>query len=93
MALIQSYNLALRRAFDSPQNFFTAMGGFPNQLNLAAAAHQFGRGFPATANPLLGLASTQLKPEKEPPTETARSVHRVIFIWSYRENSMGHCHL
>lgn len=52
MALIQSYNLALRRAFDgTPQSFLSAMAGaaFPPHLNLAAAAaaSQFGRGFPA----------------------------------------------
>ena len=51
MSLIQSYNLALRRAFDSsPQSILSAMGAaFPPHLNLAAAAAQFGRGFPGPA--------------------------------------------
>ncbi|XP_067943894.1 zinc finger protein basonuclin-2-like isoform X2 [Watersipora subatra] len=50
MTFIQSYNLALKRAFDSPQSILSAMGaGFPPHLNLAAAAaaSQFGRNFPA----------------------------------------------
>lgn len=80
MALIQSYNLALRRAFDNPQSLFSAMGAaFPAaHLNMAAAAaaSQFGRGFPPTsgmmAMPTASFAqAVSSKPEPLAPSDQA----------------------
>lgn len=80
MALIQSYNLALRRAFDNPQSLFSAMGAaFPaahlNMAAAAAAASQFGRQFPPNSG-MMGIptaaagfaqtASTKTEPLTEP---------------------------
>lgn len=77
MALIQSYNLALRRAFDNPQYLFSAMtGGLPAaQLNMAAAAQQFGRLFPPTSNmmPMPSAGFPQM-PNKTEPIPTAEHI-------------------
>lgn len=71
MALIQSYNLALRRAFDSPQSILSAMGaGFPPHLNLAAAAAtQFGRNFPNPGG-LVSMPPAAFSQTVDPKPET-----------------------
>lgn len=83
MALIQSYNLALRRAFDSPQSLFSAMGTFPSpHLNMAAAAaaaSQLGRSFHPQGGmltmPTAGFPqSAAVKPE---PITTAEQSNRL----------------
>lgn len=77
MALIQSYNLALRRAFDSPQSILSAMGAaFPPHLNIAAAAaaSQFGRSFPGTGGlmslPNSGFPQTMESKSTEPTSQS-----------------------
>ena len=78
MALIQSYNLALRRAFDSPQSILSAMGAaFPphlNHLNIAAAAaaSQFGKNFPG-AGGLMSMPTAGFPQALESKTETSQS--------------------
>lgn len=83
MALIQSYNLALRRAFDNPQSLFSAMGTFPSpHMNMAAAAaaSQLGRPFQQHAGmlsmPTAGFPqSAAAKPE---PITTAEQTNRLV---------------
>lgn len=84
MALIQSYNLALRRAFDNPQSLFSAMGTFPsphmNMAAAAAAASQLGRPFqPHTgmlAMPTAGFP--QSAAAKAEPITTAEQINRLV---------------
>lgn len=82
MALLQSYNLALRRALDSPQSILSAMGAaFPPHLNIAAAAaaSQFGRTFPGAGghNMLMPTSAFAQPPEaKVEPTSQSDLVNR-----------------